>query len=56
MSCPICQSEAVRWSGVLGRLLHLECRDCGMQYSHRMTDEEMQELEELATAGSWGDD
>ena len=32
MRCPICGSPWLRWKERLGRLIHGQCRDCGMVY------------------------
>jgi hypothetical protein len=61
--CPACNSEEARWTGQLGRRVHVQCRDCGLEYSY-LDDEEEDEGPDcddgddgyaLASAG-WGTD
>jgi len=33
MSCPACGSLYATLLGILGKLAHLRCRDCGMDYN-----------------------
>ena len=41
MGCEICDGP-VGILGLLGRLVHLLCRDCGMQFSREATPEDIE--------------
>ena len=42
--CPQCNNENREILGVLGNLVHTRCRYCGWEYSHTITDEEKEAM------------
>ena len=42
-SCPACDSFDATFLGTLGRLDHLRCRDCGMDYSVSNEEDEVED-------------
>lgn len=60
--CPVCDSEETRWTGQLGRRVHAQCRDCGMEYSYDEDEDEGPDCDDgndgyaLASAGRGTDE